>query len=386
MRSSRLRLREKIAATHLLVAAASSVALLVSVLVLSPWLFATSPGSRVQIVPALAVLAVTVSAGVAAAIVVSRWLYSGVAAPVRRASSLARRLASGQYAVDVPSGAEDESQLSLSDRDELGRLIASLDELATSLEAAERRRMEAFGEITHELRTPVAILEGYFEGLLDGHVKPSDEVWAMLYDVASRLHRLVDELQALSKAEARQEPPDLQSIDPGAIAQTVLDRLRLHFDEKGLEVVSDIQQGLPLVLADPDHTIQVLVNLLTNALMYTPAPGRVTLSVSRLVGDANTTCDTADSAGSSEVVFRVSDTGVGIAAEHVPHLFERFFRVDKSGSRAIGGSGIGLPLAKALVEAMGGRIWAESPGLGKGSCFSFTLIVSTGSRPAQPLN
>jgi signal transduction histidine kinase len=322
-------------------------------------------------------------AGVAVAVAASRRLFNDVALPVRRAASIARRLTAGHYAEEVPGDIGFPASHHLSN-DDLGKLATALDELALSLEAAERRRMNSFGEITHELRTPVAILEGYFEGLLDGHVKPSEETWAMLYDVTTRAHRLVDELQALSRAESRQEPPDLQSVDPGAIARTVLDRLRLHFQEKRLEVVVDIAEGLPPVLADPDHTIQVLVNLLTNALRYTPVPGRVTLSVTRFTGDACAPGDKAvaisasadSSTGPSEVVFRVTDTGLGIAAEHIPHLFERFFRVDRSS-----GSGIGLPLAKALVESMGGRIWAESPGLGKGSAFSFTLLVSTAPNP-----
>ena len=129
------------------------------------------------------------------------------------------------------------------------------------------------------------------------------------------------------------------------------------------------------MLADADYTIQILVNLLTNALRYTPVPGTVTVAVSRLT-DAVADTGGGFAPGAREVVFGVTDTGIGIAAEHIPHLYERFFRVDRSSSQASGSSGIGLPLAKALVEAMGGRIWAESPGPGKGSSFYFTLLIS----------
>jgi signal transduction histidine kinase len=189
----------------------------------------------------------------------------------------------------------------------------------------------------------------------------------MLHAEVSRAHRLVDELQDLSRAKARQQPLDLQPIDPSAITQAAVERLRLYFDEKGLRVVTDVPRGIPRVTADADYTIQILVNLLTNSLRYTNAPGQVTLAVSQ-PPDTN------------EVLFQVTDTGIGIAAEHIPHLFERFFRVDRSRSRTVGGSGIGLPLAKALVEAMGGRIWAQSPGVGQGSTFSFTLPIATRSR------
>jgi histidine kinase len=150
--------------------------------------------------------------------------------------------------------------------------------------------------------------------------------------------------------------------------------MRLHFDEKGLELVADLPSNLPHVLADPDYTIQVLVNLLTNALRYTPVPGKVSVGVNLPTGSEGS----AVALGDREVVFRVTDTGVGIAAEHIPFLFERFFRVDRTSSHAADGSGIGLPVAKLLVEAMGGQIWAQSPGLGQGTTFFFTLLTAPG--------
>ncbi|MEO8288284.1 MAG: HAMP domain-containing sensor histidine kinase [Chloroflexota bacterium] len=203
-------------------------------------------------------------------------------------------------------------------------------------------------------------------------MEPSDKTWAMIYDVAGRVHRLVDSLRVLSRAGARREPPDLQTVALDFLAHAGLDRMRLHFDEKGLELIADVPADLPHVLADPDYTIQVLVNLLTNALGYTPVPGKVTVAVdsSRAVEGVSI------EPGAGEVVFSVTDTGVGIAAEHIPYLFERFFRVMPS-SRAADGSGTWLPVAKALVEAMGGQIWAQSPGLGQGTTFLFTLLSVT---------
>jgi signal transduction histidine kinase len=382
MKRSRFGLREKIMATHLLVAASSTVAL-VAVLLLMSAIFTPRTTGITEIVPALVLLAIVAFAGVSTAIVAARWLHQQLTLPLRRASSLARLLAKGEYKENLTNDARL-APSHPSQHDELDELATALDDLSLSLREAERRRTESLGEITHELRTPIAVLEGYFEGLLDGHVKPTDKTWAMLYDVATRVHRLVDTLGVLSRAEARREPPDLQSVAPDALARAALDRMRLHFDEKGLKLLADIPPGVPRVLADPDYTIQVLVNLLTNALRYTSAPGTVSVTVKPLTGTGGPegTEGSAVAPGAREVVFRVTDTGMGIAAEHIPHLFERFFRVDRSSSRATGGSGIGLPVAKALVEAMGGRIWAESPGLGKGSSFAFTLLLSTDPTPS----
>lgn len=355
----------KIVATHLLVAAACTLALLAALIVaytvFTPWTF-----ERMAVLPAFILLLVVAVVGAATAIVSARRLYRQITVPLGRASFVVQRLAKGEYRHDRPNI----NQVAPSPSDDLDGLAAALDDLSTSLDAAERRRVEAFAEIMHELRTPITILEGYFEGLLDGHVEPSDKTWAMLYDVASRVHRLVDALRVLSRAEARREPPDLQSVSPEALIHATLDRMQLHFDEKGLELAAEISTDLPHVLADPDHTIQVLVNLLTNALRYTPVPGKVTVAVSNST-DAE---EVAVALDAHEVIFRVTDTGVGIAVEHIPYLFERFFRVDRTSSHAADGSGIGLPVAKLLVEAMGGRIWAQSPGIGQGATFFFTLL------------
>jgi signal transduction histidine kinase len=175
------------------------------------------------------------------------------------------------------------------------------------------------------------------------------------------LRRLVDDLQELSRAEARQIQLSLQPVAPVTIATIALERLAPQFAEKGVTLESSVHDTLPLVLADQDRAVQVLTNLLSNALRYTPAAGHVTLTVDR-AGD--------------HVAFRVRDTGVGIAPEHLPLLFERFYRVDKSRTRALGGSGIGLTIAKALTEAMGGQISAESSGLGEGGTFTFTLPLA----------
>lgn len=298
-----------------------------------------------------AVLLATVAATLVA-VVASLLISERIAGRVRRIVGSTRRIAAGHYSERVGLKPSEGT-------DELGQLTYSFNEMAESLEATERRRVELLGDVAHELRTPINTLGGYIEGLLDGIVSPSPETWASLREETGRLNRLVDDLRDLSRAEARQFSLNPEPVDPSTLARAALDRLRSDFAEEGLELVEDVAANLPPVMADRDRTVQVLTNLLTNALRYTAPSGKVTLSVNR----------TAE----SQVLFEVSDTGIGVAPEHLPHLFDRFYRVEKSRSRAAGGSGVGLTIARALVEAQGGRIWAESPGPGRGSTFSFTL-------------
>jgi signal transduction histidine kinase len=297
-----------------------------------------------------ALLVATAAAGLtaaAASVVVTRRIVD----PLQRLAAATRRLADGRYA----------ERVAVSTNDELGDLARSFNAMAGALETTERRRRELLGDVAHELRTPIATLEGYLEGLLDGVVEPGAPTWARLHGEAGRLRRLVDDLQELSRVEALQIPLALRPTDPAEIARVAVDRISALFGEKGLELRSDVSPCLPRVQADPDRAVQVLTNLLTNALRYTPAPGKVELTV-RAVGGA--------------VQISVCDSGVGIAAEELSRVFERFYRVDKSRSRALGGSGIGLTIAKALAEGMGGQIRADSAGPGQGSTFTFALPIA----------
>jgi signal transduction histidine kinase len=324
-----------------------------------------------------------------AAIGLSLFVSRQIAEPVRRLAAATRRIGAGRYAERVAVPTADSG-------DELGELAASFNAMAVSLEDTERHRLELVGDVAHELRTPIATLQGYLEGLLDGVVTPSPDTWAKLHTEAGRLRRLVDDLQELSRAEARQIAILPKPVAPETIVEAAVDRVGPQFAEKGVALtvalptvprtvsVASVSNSLtfasptsatsttgsattagalPRVLADPDRAVQVLSNLLTNALRYTPVGGQVTVSA------------TAEERGRN-VAFQVSDTGIGIAPSALPHVFERFYRVDKSRSRALGGSGIGLTIAKALVEAMGGQISAESAGVGQGSRFAFTLPIA----------
>jgi histidine kinase len=299
---------------------------------------------------ALAALASSLAA-VAASLLVSR----RVVVPVRAMQTASCRMAAGHYAERVSVVAPSE------DLDELGQLAVSFNQMAAALESTEARRRDLIANVAHELRTPLASIQGYMEGLMDGVVPADVETYEKVHHEAARLQKLVQDLQELSQVEAGAYALDLHPVPVAKLAGTAVARLGLQFEEKGVDLATDVPADLPPVRADEDRTGQVLQNLVGNALHYTATGGKVRLWARR---------------EGNEVHLAVEDTGIGIRAEHLPHLFERFYRVDRSRSRVGGGSGIGLTIAKHLVEAQGGRIWAESPGPGQGSTFHFTLPVA----------
>ncbi len=299
----------------------------------------------------LSALAVAAIAATVTSLAISLFVARRIAIPLQQMTQISQRISAGHYAERIEVAPVHRA-------DELGQLASSINALAVTLEQTERRRLEVIGNVTHELRTPIATLEGYLEGLLDGVIEPSPRTWAMLHTEAGRLRRLVDDLQELSRAEAHQIPLSLQPVAPQRLVQSALEPLEGQFVEKGLELQIHLPENFPLVMVDPARAVQILTNLLVNALRYTPAPGRVEVAVSR---------------EEEMVAFRVTDTGVGLTPEQLAHIFERFYRVDKSRSRAFGGSGIGLTIGQSLAQAMGGDIRAESAGLGQGSSFTLTL-------------
>ncbi len=299
----------------------------------------------------LIALVLAAVAAIVTSLATSFFVARRITVPLQQMTQISERISAGHYAERVVVAPVHRA-------DELGRLAASINALAVALEQTERRRLEVIGDVAHELRTPIATLEGYLEGLLDGVVEPTPDTWAMLHTQAGRLRRLVDDLQELSRAEAHQIPLALQPIAPQRLVQSALEPLEGQFAEKGLELHIRLPEHPPLVMADPARAVQILTNLLVNALRYTPAPGKIEMVVSR---------------EETMVAFRVTDTGVGLTPEQLAHIFERFYRADKSRSRALGGSGIGLTIAKSLAQAMGGDIRVESAGLGQGSSFTLTL-------------
>lgn len=297
-------------------------------------------------------LGVAATAAALTAVVISIFVTRRIMAPIRAMTRASQRIADGRYGERVPITSEDE----------LGELARQFNRMAEALERVEQMRQDLIADVAHELRTPLAGISGYLEALLDGALPATPETFHRLQREAARLQRLVADLQEVSRAEAGQvrigrRPIRLRDAVDGAVT-----RLQSQFEEKRVTLRSDIPAQLPPVLADPDRIMQVLINLLGNALQYTPAGGSVEVRAHR---------------EDDRVAIAVADTGIGIAAEHLPHIFDRFYRVDRSRSRAGGGSGIGLTIARHLVEAHGGTIKAKSPGPGRGSTFTFSLPVAS---------
>jgi signal transduction histidine kinase len=291
-------------------------------------------------------------AALVAAVVVSAFLSRKVVAPVQEMRAASKRIAEGYYDQRVQVHGDLETG------DELSQLAVSFNQMADALAQTERMRRQLIGDVSHELRTPLTAIKGSIEGLIDGVLRPTPETLEEIYREVDRLQRLVSDLQELSRVEASTDPLEMKPIDITQSIRSVTQHIHSQFDEKKVALEVDLPTGLPKVQADEDRINQVLINLIGNALQYTPSGGVVRVSVKKL---------------GSEIQVSIEDTGIGIAAEPLPHLFTRFYRVDKSRSRAGGGSGIGLTISKYLVEAHGGRIWVESEGVGKGSKFSFTL-------------
>lgn len=249
-----------------------------------------------------------------------------------------------------------EERLPHSEIPELDRLATSFNQMAANLEGVEQRRRELIGDLTHELRTPLTIVEGYLEGLADGTIEPSVDTYQRLVRETIRLRRLVNDLQELSKAEAGYLPIRAAKVELRPLLQSVVEKFSDQILEDGPALRLECPADLPNALADPERVEQIMMNLLGNALRYTQM-GSITVKGWNQ---------------GKRVWVSVTDTGTGIAADDLPHLFERFWRSDRSRDRASGGTGIGLAISRRLVELQGGTIDVESE-LGKGSTFRFSL-------------
>lgn len=282
--------------------------------------------------------------------VISTLILSGrILRPVENLTAAAERMAHGDLNVRVPV----ESQ------DELGQLAEAFNTMASSLAQQEELRRAMVSDVAHELRTPLTNLRGYLEATRDGLVNADYALIDNLYEETMLLSRLVNDLHELAQADAGQLTL-LRSPTPlaGLVEQAVT-MLRQQTNDKQIALTADLPADLPLVDVDAERIGQVLRNLLNNAIAHTPDGGAIGVSA-RVQG--------------GEVQVAVRDTGEGIAPEHLPHVFDRFYRADKSRARQTGGAGLGLAIVRQLVEAHGGTVSAESVA-GQGSTFTFTLPI-----------
>ncbi len=313
--------------------------------------FGGPPATNIERLLRTGIADALVIAGIAAIIAagaLSVYVTRRIVLPVAALAAASRRLAKGHYDERVP----------VQGTDELGALADSFNTMAEALEQTENRRRALLADVAHELRTPLSGIKGYMEGLSDGVLEAVPETYARVAVEVDRLQRLVTDLEELSRLDAGVLPLNRQSVPVSRIVEAVVERLRPQADAQGLVLEVVAPATLPHVSVDVDRIEQVLQNLVGNAIQYTPRPGRIKV---RARPDG------------PWVRIEVEDTGVGIAPEHLPHIFERFFRVDRSRARSGGGSGLGLTIARYLVEAHGGSIQAASPGPGRGSTFTFTL-------------
>lgn len=274
--------------------------------------------------------------------------------PLRELAAGSERIAGGSY----------DQRLAVSGSDEFAAVATSFNRMAAMLEQVEQHRVALIGDVAHELRTPLAGIEGYLEGLVDGVIPGDLETFTLIQQEVRRLHRLVSDLQTLSRVEAGQVPLQRRSFDGGELVQRMVAQLRPQLEGQALEITVEVP-GTPLWLyADPDRTAQIVLNLVGNAIRYSPQGGQVRVRVE---------------ASGEQGQLVVADTGIGIPPEALPYLFERFYRVDASRSRRSGGSGIGLTISRHLAWQMGGTLTATSAGVGHGS--TFTLRLPLGQPP-----
>jgi len=283
--------------------------------------------------------------GVLMAMAIARW----ISVPVERLTAAARRMESGDLAVRVePAGGA-----------ELAELARGFNAMAAALDRNEEQRRRMVSDVAHELRAPLTNIRCELESMQDGLTSPTPERIASLHEETMHLAHLVDDLQDLALAEAGRLEIDAQPVTVAALARRAAAGMEMRARERSVTLHCEGSDDV-IVLADAHRAVQILTNLLANAVAHMEKPGEV-----RIAWEQN----------GSEAIIRVIDSGTGIPADEIPRIFERFYRVDVSRSRATGGAGLGLPIVRQLVAAHGGRVWAESV-VGAGSVFSFTLPLA----------
>jgi len=288
-------------------------------------------------------------AGLAASYALAR----SITTPLRKLSTAAFEIERGNFAQKVP----------VASNDEVGSLALIFNSMAETLDNNSKLRQQFLANIAHELRTPLAVIQGHLEGMIDGIIEPNHKQLTSLHEEAVRLSRLIKDLKDLSLAEVRQLSLEVKAITVNQTVEQAIYMLKPLADEKQIVIEQNLTQGLPLITADADRICQLFYNLVTNAIRYTAHGGQVIISTEL------TKLEKKD-----WVKVTVADNGPGIDAADLPHVFDHFYRGEKSRDRKSGGTGLGLAIVKQLAEIHGGKVQVEST-VGKGSTFYVLLPV-----------
>ncbi|MEM8860417.1 MAG: HAMP domain-containing sensor histidine kinase [Chloroflexota bacterium] len=283
----------------------------------------------------------------------SMLVWSSIITPIRKMAQSSQRIADGRYdeRVELPNRAGEA----------ITQLAINFNQMAQTLESVEEQRIRLMGNVTHELRTPLSSLSGYVEGLGDGVFEPNEKLVGSMKKQIDRMARLIDETQALSQAESRIIQLSLEAVNVAdAINQVIYQLTPQALAKEHTVAFAEPEQDV-YVSADYDRLIQILLNLNSNAISYTPPRGNIDFSLSV---EAKT------------CIIQIKDSGIGIPADKLPFIFERFYRVDSSRSQKHGGSGVGLTISRNLARQMNGDLLAMSNGEKTGSIFQLILPLA----------
>jgi signal transduction histidine kinase len=275
------------------------------------------------------------------------------------ANTLLRPLHTLKAAAEKMEQGDLSQRVSIKGKSEIGALAHSFNMMAESLSRSEQARRNLVSDVAHELRNPLMNIRGYLELLVEGVLEPTPPTLASLYEETSLLSRLVADLQDISLAEAGQLHLALQPVALAEVVSQAVQIIQPQLEQKHLTLHEHLSPDLPHIEVDPERVAQILRNLLRNAITHTPDGGEISITTNR-----DQAC----------VHISVQDSGTGIAPEHLPYIFERFYRADPSRARTTGGTGLGLAVVKQMVQAHGGQITIASQ-QGQGTCFTVTLPV-----------
>jgi signal transduction histidine kinase len=321
--------------------------------------FSLSPEEELFLQRTTQAIGLAALAGILVAVGMGFLLAGGLLKPIRRLTSASQALAHSDLRQQVP----------VTSQDELGQLTATFNQMSADLIMADQRRKRLTADITHDLSTPLQVISGYMEMLEDDAVSLTPERIGIIRTEIDHLRRLVGDLSTLTQAESNGLDIQLQPVLPASLLERIYHSYQPIADQQGIKLTLDVPHSSPAILVDEGRMLQVLKNLVDNALRYTPKGGEIKLMA--VVGE--------------RIQLKVSDNGQGIASEDLPFVFERFFQADKARGVNSGKMGLGLPICQALVTAQRGEISAESAGKDLGTTITLIFDPSPGDEKAPSI-